>query len=125
MRLAIRLAAIVCVTCAVISRQAQAADPNAPAEITVTDQVVARNVEPLGANLTTIAGGTNFAINNHVWNSGFEPIVWRKMVRVQRAGDNWYEWDGLGGPGYWNLAWTGLGNGATVHFYRIVIPINA
>ncbi len=120
MRLAIRLAAIVCVTCAVISRQAQAADPNAPAEITVTDQVVARNVEPLGANLTTIAGGTNFAINNHVWNSGFEPIVWRKMVRVQRAGDNWYEWDGLGGPGYWNLAWTGLGNGATVHFYRIV-----
>ena len=98
----------------------RAANPAAPADISVTPNVVVRNVEPIGANLTTIAGGTNFAINNHVWNSGFEPIVWRKFVRIDRAGDTWFEWDAEGGPGYWNLAWTGLGNGATVRFYRIV-----
>ena len=97
-----------------------AANPNAPAEITVTTQTMARGVEGVGANWTTVAGGTNFAINNHVWSSGFEPIVWRKIARVERAGENWIEWDSHGGPGYWNLAWTGLGNGATVRFYRIV-----
>ncbi len=94
--------------------------PSIRAVLTVTDQIVARGVEPIGANLTSIAGGTNFAINNHVWNSGFEPAVWRKFVRVERAGENWFEWDSHGGPGYWNLAWTGLGNGAEVRFYRIV-----
>jgi len=103
-----------------MATEASAADPGAPAEITVTDSIVAEDVEPLGANLTTIAGGTNFAVNNHVWSSGFEPIVWRKMIRIDRAGANWFEWDSHGGPGYWNLAWTGLGNGATVRFYRIV-----
>ena len=99
---------------------ASGADPSASADITVTSNVVVEDVQPLGANLTSIAGGTNFAINNHVWDSGFEPIVWRKFVRIDRAGDNWFEWDAEGGPGYWNLAWTGLGNGATVRFYRIV-----
>ncbi len=103
-----------------IPSEVQGANPNAPAEITVTTEIVARDVERLGANLTNIAGGTNFAVNNHVWNSGFEPIVWRKMTRVERAGDNWFEWDSHGGPGHWNLAWTGLGNGAAVRFYRIV-----
>jgi hypothetical protein len=99
---------------------AAAADPDAAADITVTDTIVAEDVEPIGANLTTIAGGTNFAVNNHVWNSGFEPMVLRKFIRVDRAGSNWFEWDAYGGPGYWNLAWTGLLNGATVRFYRIV-----
>ncbi len=96
------------------------ADPFAAADITITKTVRATEVEPIGANLTTIAGGTNFAINNHVWNSGFEPMVLRKFVRINRAGGNWFEWDQEGGPGYWNLAWTGLLNGATVRFYRIV-----
>lgn len=99
---------------------APASDPSTPAVLTVTKQVVARGIEPIGANLTGIAGGTNFAVNNHVWNSGFEPAVWRKFIRIDRAGENWFEWDGHGGPGYWNLAWTGLGNGAEVWFYRIV-----
>jgi len=97
-----------------------AADVNTPAVLAVTDKVLATGVEPIGANLTSIAGGTNFAVNNHVWNSGFEPAVWRKFVRVERAGENWFEWDAHGGPGYWNLAWTGLGNGADVRIYRIV-----
>ena len=91
-----------------------------PARVAVTEKVLAEDVEPIGANLTTIAGGTNFAVNNHVWNSGFEPAAWRKMCRIDRAGPDWFEWDSHGGPGYWNLAWTGLGNGATVRFYRIV-----
>ena len=98
----------------------RAANPEAPADIDVSAKTVVRQVEPIGANLTKIMGGTNFAINNHVWSSGFEPIVWRKFVRINRAGENWIEWDGEGGPGHWNLAWTGLGNGATVRFYRIV-----
>jgi hypothetical protein len=97
-----------------------AASTSTPAVLAITDTVVAHNIEPIGANLTSIAGGTNFAINNHVWSSGFEPIVWRKFVRIERAGDNWFEWDSHGGPGYWNLAWTGLGNGASVRIYRIV-----
>lgn len=96
------------------------AQPFASADITVTDTVLAEAVEPIGANLTSIAGGTNFAINNHVWNSGFEPMVVRKFIRIDRAGSDWFEWDSFGGPGYWNLAWTGLLNGAAVRFYRIV-----
>jgi hypothetical protein len=96
------------------------ADPFAPADITVTDDAVANDIEPIGANLTTIAGGTNFAVNNHVWNSGFEPMLIRKFIRIDRAGSNWFEWDAHGGPGYYNLAWTGLLNGASVRFYRIV-----
>ncbi|MFZ1984452.1 MAG: hypothetical protein WAU91_08560 [Desulfatitalea sp.] len=96
------------------------AEPLAPAEITITENVVAADVEPIGANLTTIAGGTNFAVNNHVWNSGFEPMMVRKFIRIDRAGANWFEWDTQGGPGYWNLAWSGLLNGATVRFYRLV-----
>ncbi len=103
-----------------LTLSARAADPDAPAAIVVGSDVVATDVEPIGANLTTIAGGTNFAINNHVWQSGFEPIVWRKLVRIDRAGDDWFEWDSFGGPGNWNLSWTGLGNGATVRFYRLV-----
>ena len=95
-------------------------ETSTPAVLTITDTAVAEDIEPIGANLTSIAGGTNFAINNHVWSSGFEPAVWRKFVRVDRAGENWFEWDSHGGPGYWNLAWTGLGNGANVRIYRIV-----
>jgi len=97
-----------------------AADPFAPADITITENILATNVEPIGANLTSITGGTNFAVNNHIKNSGFEPFVLRKFVRINRSGSNWFEWDQEGGPGYWNLAWTGLFNGATVRFYRIV-----
>lgn len=99
---------------------AKSADPFAPADITITNNVLATAIEPIGANLTSIAGGTNFAVNNYVYSSGFEPIVLRKFVRMNRVGSNWFEWDQEGGPGYYNLAWTGLFNGATVRFYRIV-----
>lgn len=91
-----------------------------PTEITVTSETTSTQAFPIGANLSTIMGGTNLAINNSFWNSGFEPIFIRKFVRINRAGTNWFEWDQEGGPGYWNLAWTGFLNGATVRFYRIV-----
>ncbi len=96
------------------------ADPNLPAVITIGQTVVADDIEPIGANLTSISGGTNFAVNNHIKNSGFEPMMLRKFIRINRTEDNWFEWDQEGGPSYWNLAWTGLYNGATVRFYRIV-----
>lgn len=99
------------------------ANPFAPAEITISSTIVADAVEPIGANLTTIAGGTNFAINNHVRSSGFEPIVYRRLIRIDRVGNDghdWFEWDQEGGTGHWNLIWTGLGNGAELRFYRIV-----
>jgi MYXO-CTERM domain-containing protein len=99
---------------------ALAADPDAPAIVVVTDQVVATDVEAVGANLGAIAGGTNLAINNHFPGGGFEPIAWRRLARIDRAGDDWFEWDSFGGPGNWNLSWTGFGNGATVRFYRLV-----
>ncbi len=105
---------------ALLSYPVQCADPFIAADITITENVLADAVEPIGANLGSIAGGTNFAVNNHVWNSGFEPMMLRKFIRIDRAGSNWFEWDQEGGPGYWNLAWTGLFNGATVRFYRIV-----
>ncbi len=99
---------------------ALAADPHAAAEITFTDTVIASEVEPVGANLTTLAGGTNFAVNDHVWGSGFEPTVWRRLARIDRADAGWFEWDSLGGPMLWNLLSDGFGDGATVHFYRLV-----
>jgi len=91
-----------------------------PTDIFITDDIITNNIEPIGANISSVMGGTNFAINNLIPNSGFEPIVIRKFVRINRAGSNWFEWDQEGGPGYWNLAWTGYLNGATVRFYRIV-----
>lgn len=51
-------------------------------------------------------------------------MVVRKFVRINRVGPKWFEWDQEGGTGYWNLAWTGLLNGATIRFYRIVDSSN-
>lgn len=112
-------------TCVLLSFSlVRGADPFAPGDITVTDTTLASNIEPIGANLTTISGGTNFAVNNLIRNSGYEPMVLRKFVRINRLGHysdhDYFEWDQEGGPSYWNLAWTGLFNGATVRFYRIV-----
>jgi hypothetical protein len=45
------------------SVRAAESGPTAPAVLTVTDRVVARGFEPIWANLTSIAGGTSFAIN--------------------------------------------------------------
>ncbi len=97
-----------------------AADPFAPAEVTVGNTVETGDVEPIGANLTKLAGGTNFANNNEMWSSGFEPIVWRKLERISDYGSNWFEWTGHGGIDLWQCYWTGFGNGAKLRFYRLV-----
>jgi len=99
-------------------------NPTAPADIVVTDQVIQPNVEGIGMNLTKIAGGTNFATNNFFYGTGFEPLVYRKLIRLDRAGvderGQWMEWDGGGGVNVWETLGTGFGNGATVRFYRMV-----
>ncbi|MBI2569392.1 MAG: hypothetical protein HYV63_20450 [Candidatus Schekmanbacteria bacterium] len=112
-----RLSAILTLTMSIAT---PSADPFAAADISVSAEVVAADVEPIGANLTTIAGGTNLAINNLLDGGGFEPTVWRRFIRIDRAEDGWIEWDSLGGVGFWGLTWTGFGNGATIRFYRIV-----
>lgn len=97
-----------------------AADPSAPAVINVSDTVIASDVKPLGVNLTKITGGTNFASNNFIAGSGFEPAAVRYLVRVERSGPDWFEWDSNGGVHMWDQNATGFGNGATVRFYRVV-----
>lgn len=98
-----------------------AANPFAPAVIVISDTVVAQGIEPLGFNLTTLAGGTNLATNNLIWSSGMEPAVARYLIRVERTGPGWIEWDeSLGGVHMWEQNATGFGDGATVRLYRIV-----
>jgi hypothetical protein len=99
----------------------QAADPFAPAEFTVTENVAWNDIEPIGANMTLITGGTNFATNNFIWGSGMEPAVGRYLIRVERFGPDWMEWDqSFGGVHMWLQNATGFGDGATVRIYRIV-----
>jgi len=98
-----------------------AADPDAPAFITISETVVATEIEPIGANLTTVTGGTNLATNNLIRGSGFEPAVIRFLIRIERSGPDWIEWDeSEGGVHMWDLNATGFGNGARVRLYRIV-----
>lgn len=100
---------------------AQNGDPAAPAQIIVTDTVVATDIEPLGANLTTVAGGTNLATNNLIRGSGMEPGFVRYLIRIERFGPDWIEWDeSLGGVNMYDQNATGFGDGATVRLYRIV-----
>lgn len=100
---------------------AQPPDPNAPADIIITDTVIATDIEPIGANLTTLAGGTNYATNNLFPGSGMEPATIRYLVRVERSAPGWIEWDqSLGGVHMWDQLATGFGDGATIRFYRLV-----
>jgi hypothetical protein len=100
------------------------ANLNAPAEIIVTDQVLRTDVEPLGMNLTKITGGTNFTTNNFFYGTGFEPLLHRRLLRIDRAGSDakgqWIEWNVDQGPHFYETLWTGFGNGANVRFYRLV-----
>jgi len=97
------------------------AAPDTPAVITVRERVMAQSVEPLGFNASTVSGGTNLFTNNFIWGSGMEPAVMRYLVRVERAGSGWIEWDAsLGGVHMWDQVATSFGDGATVRLYRIV-----
>jgi hypothetical protein len=103
-----------------IAWPAFAADPSAPAVIHVSETVAMTGIEPVGVNLTTITGGTNFATNNFINGSGMEPAINRYLIRVERFGDDWMEWDSFGGVHMWDQNATGWGNGAAVLFFRIV-----
>ena len=78
--------------------------------------------KPVRSN-SNISARSRQLSNTHVWNSGFEPMVYRRMARINRAGNDgheWFEFDQEGGPSVWNLVWTGLGNGAECTFYRMM-----
>jgi len=95
--------------------------PDAVARIVITGTKVAHGVEPVGMNLTSLTGGTNLVSNNLIWGSGMEPAVARYLVRVERAGPGWMEWDqSLGGVHMWEQNATGYGDGAAVRIYRLV-----
>jgi hypothetical protein len=101
-----------------------AVNPGATANITIGTNVIASDLEPLGADMSLVAGGTNLFTNNLVWGSGFEPGVIREFQRVQRTGiqnnHRWLEWDFNGGVGGWDSRATGFFNDAVVRFYRLV-----
>ncbi len=100
---------------------AQVSGPQTPADIVISNTVVMRDIEPIGANLTKLTGGTNFATNNFIRGSGMEPAVIRFLIRVERAGPGWIEWDqSNGGVHMWDVNRTGFGDGADVRLYRIV-----
>jgi len=98
------------------------ANSSLPTDVAITDNVKVSNVEPIGANLGGITGANNYAVNNEVTGSGFEPVVIRELQRANRVGPNWFEWDGFGGVSNYAQKWTGYANGAEVRFYRLVDP---
>lgn len=91
------------------------------AELRVTDQVLrpAAKVPPLGANNWGGCGAVEWAANNFVRNSGNEPVYWRNLHRVTKAGPNWFEIDG-GGTSWYDLWASGFLSGADLRLYRIV-----
>ena len=97
------------------------AQPSIPAEFTVTGTVVWDDIEPVGVNLTGLTGGTNLGNNNLIFGGGMEPGEHRTIIRVERAGPGWIEWDqSIGGVHSWDQYATGFGDGATLRLYRIV-----
>ena len=98
-----------------------AAAPSTPAVISLSNTIAVEQIEPLGANMSTLAGGTNLLTNNLIWGSGMEPAVARYLIRVERSGPGWIEWDqSSGGVHMWDQNATGFGDGANVRLYRIV-----
>ena len=104
-----------------IAASTQAAEPNAPAELVVTTNVLRPRdkVPPLGANTWGRCGAVEWAANNFVHNPGNEPIYWRNLHRVANCGPNWFEIDGPG-TSWWDLWGNGFLSGADLRIYRLV-----
>ncbi len=101
------------------------AAPLTPGDITISNTVVITGIEPIGMNISTIAGGTNYAINNYVWGSGMEPAIARYLVRIEATevdtDGTWIAWELDGGNVHmWDVNATGFGDGAVVRLYRLV-----
>lgn len=98
---------------------ALAADPDRPAEFTVTTRAVISNALPIGVNEFGDSGGTDYSAGNLIPGAGFEPVNIRRYWRVTNAGTNWAEVDG-GGMTDWDLTTSGYLSGADFRMYRIV-----
>jgi len=100
---------------------ALAAEPNAPADIAVTDTVLRPRdkVPPLGANTWGRCGAVEWAANNFVRNAGNEPVYWQNLHRVKECGPGWFEIDGPG-TSWWDLWASGFLSGADLRIYRLV-----
>jgi hypothetical protein len=96
-----------------------AADPDRPAEFTVTTRLVGTNTPPIGVNEFGDPGGTDYSNGNLIPGAGFEPISIRRYWRVTQAGSNWVELD-AGGITDWDLVQSGYLSGADFRLYRIV-----
>jgi len=122
-----------CAACGLAAeRTAPTANPNAPADLAVTETVLRPRdkVPPLGPNGWGRCGAVEWAANNFVHNPGNEPIYWRNLHRVKECGPNWFEIDGPG-TSWWDLYASGLLSGASLRIYRLAdkdgkpLPLNA
>lgn len=94
--------------------------PGTPADFTVTDNVFATDVEPIGCNIGKIVGGTNQTTNQLMPGAGYEPSCTRLLRRVESAGTDWFGWDAFGGVDEYELNDDSWGDGGYCRFYRIV-----
>jgi len=96
-------------------------DPNAPAQVVVTDTVIVprERVKPLGCMGFGDTHGCKRGAHWFVTASGNEPVSIRKFHMVTAAEENWVELDGRGTSprGQWR---SGMLSGATVRIYRAV-----
>lgn len=93
--------------------------PSTPAVINLSSEVITSNIEALGMNMAHLSSGTNMLTNNLIWGSGMEPGITRYLIRVERSGPGWIEWDNSGGVHMYDSYATGYGDGATIRFYRL------
>ncbi len=109
-----------------ITAQPAPAAPNvhAPAVLRVSNQVIQDAVEGIGMNLGRIAGGTNLATNNIIVEGNFEPLSYRRLIRVETSATDergrWFGWQSDGGVGFWDTLGDGYANGAAVRVFRLV-----
>lgn len=97
-----------------------AANPDTPADFTVTTDVVAANPPRFGVNLNDPP-----QFNNFVLDSGFEPTIARRLHRATGGGADYIENIQSNGPTVWspgtahyNTMADGFFDGATVRVYR-------
>jgi hypothetical protein len=115
-KLGIIVIAIMLIACESFPQETEAA-----VKIQVSNTIVAEDIEALGANMSSITGGTNFLNNNLFNGTGFEPTVARYLIRIENFGEGWIEWfESDGGVHMWDQNATGYGDGAQVRLYRIV-----
>ncbi len=97
---------------------ARAADPDAPAEITVGTRVIAPNPQRFGANVNNSLEG--HFLNNFVQGGAFEPYTHRRLFTATGGGADYILNESDEGTSFWNVVGDGFFDGGTVRVYRIV-----